>query len=168
MIRLRPLLAPAAALTLGACAGGPVEQYPSLAHRPVEELGFAEPVVEAAVAAPDPALDGQIAQLETRLQTIAAGFDRDATAAAQAGAAARGRAVGSEAWLSAQSALAELDDWRAQGSALAAEADALAIARARALQPPYPALAEATKTVQAEIERQAGEIARLSALTPAV
>lgn len=142
-------------------------QTPSLAMRPQEKLGFGEPEVTPAVAVPDPALDAQAAAVGARLATIRAGFDRAAGAAARAAGRPGARTVGSEPWLEAQSALAETDDWRAQANALASEIDALSGARATALQPPYPALAEAAGAIRTESERQAAEADLLAALLPA-
>jgi hypothetical protein len=142
--------------------------YPSLAVRPAEARGFAEP------AAPppepiraDPTLDAEIAKITARLTTLKAGFDGDATRADRAAAAARGRAVGSEAWLTAQTALAMLDDWRAQASALASDAGDLASQRAATLAAPYPALDTLQTVLTAEIARQDAVIDRIQTALPA-
>ena len=141
--------------------------YPSLAQRAAETRGFAEP--EAPAPEPiraDPALDTAIAGLTTRLTAIKAGFDRDAGQTERAATAARGRAVGSDAWLTAQTALAALDDWRAQTSALASDAGELASARAATLAPAYPALDDVQAALTAEVARQDAAIDRIQAALP--
>jgi hypothetical protein len=154
-------------LTLAACSHD-TAAYPSLAPRAVEKLGFAEP--ETPAAAPltvDPALDARIASVTARLDAVAHGFDA-ALAKAQAAARAAGtRTVGSDAWLDAQTALGGLDDWRAQASALAAEASDLAGARAQALAPEYPALARLQAAAETETARQDGAIGRIQGSLPA-
>jgi hypothetical protein len=156
-----------APVALAACSRD-ATVYPSLAVRPAEARGFAEP------AAPppepvraDPALDAAIAKIAARLATVKSSFDADAARADRAAKAARGRAAGSEAWLTAQTALAMLDDWRAQASALASEAGDLASARAATLAAPYPALDSLQAALTAEVARQDAEIDRIQAALPA-
>jgi len=163
--RLASFAAVLVALATAACSAD-TNSYPSLGLRPVEKLGFAEPEVKTAVAAPDPALDADIATITTKLAAIATGFARDAGKAEALARSARGAAVGSEGWLTAQSALAQLDDWRAQISGLASEADDLAAARAARLEAPYPALATVNDAIRTEGERQSATITRIQALTP--
>ncbi|WP_380778568.1 hypothetical protein [Sphingomonas sp. R86520] len=161
-------LAPVLAIVLatGACSRDTVG-YPSLGIRPGEKIGFAEPEVKAAVAAPDPALDADIATLSGKLAAIVSGFDRDAAKARASAKAARGAAVGSEAWIAAQTALAGLDDWRAQSSALVTDIEQRATDRAAGLQPDYPALAAARDTAQAEADRESAAIQQIQATLPA-
>lgn len=142
-------------------------RYPSLAPRAVEKLGFAEPEVTIAEAKVDPALDARIATWQGTLDAVAKGFGADAAQAETAAARARGKGVGSDAWLDAQSALAGLDDWRAQTSALLTDIDQAATDRAAALAPTYPALATLRARVVAEADRQSGTIDRLQATLPA-
>jgi len=155
-----------AALALTGCARADVNS-PSLSPRPVEKLGFAEPEVTPMVARADPALDAEVARVRTRLTAAAGGFDTAAAAAARAAARAGARRTGSEAWLDAQSALAQIDDWRAQTTALVGQIDALAVARVTAGEAPYPALVEAASAARDEAERQEREATRLGALVPA-
>lgn len=140
--------------------------YPSLGIRPAEKLGFAEPVAKPAVAAPDPALDTQIATMSKTLDGITTGFTRDAAESERVARTARGAAVGSETWLTAQTALAQLDDWRAQASSLVTDIERRATDRAAMLEPDYPALATLHARAQAETERQDGTIARIQAMVP--
>jgi len=153
-------------VTVASCSRD-TNTYPSLAQRPAEARGFAEP--EAPAPEPiraDPALDTAIAGLTTRLAAIKAGFDRDAGQTERAAAAAQGRAVGSDAWLTAQTALAALDDWRAQASSLASDAGELASTRAATLAPAYPALDDLQAALTAEVARQDATIDRIQAALP--
>ncbi len=141
--------------------------YPSLAPRAVEQLGFAEPEVPIVEAKPDPALDARILALGRSLDGTTSGFAADAAKAEAAGARARGKPVGSDAWLDAQTALAQLDDWRAQTSSLLTDADQIASDRAARLLPAYPSLAALHDRIAAEAQRQGTTIDRLQAALPA-
>lgn len=141
--------------------------YPSLAPRPIEKLGFAEPETTPLVAAHDPALDARIGEAGKAVDRIARGFDTDAAKATRAAAAARGQPVGSEAWLTAETALAGLDDWRAQASAQVTDIEQLGAQRAEALQPAYPALEALQQRARSEAERETETIRRLQDQLPA-
>ncbi|USU09298.1 hypothetical protein NF700_03055 [Sphingomonadaceae bacterium OTU29MARTA1] len=154
------------ALSLSACAKD-TTTYPSLAPRAVEKLGFAEPEVAVVEAKPDPALDARIAAFAQTLARTRQGFAEDARTAGAAAARARGKAVGSDAWLDAQTALAALDDWRAQTASLLSDVDLAASDRAAALEPVYPTLAELRGRVSEEVEGQSAAIDRLQATLPA-
>jgi hypothetical protein len=141
--------------------------YPSLAPRAAERTGFAEPAIATpAPVAADPALDAQLAALDAKVEGVAQGFDKDAALAERAAGVAGARSVGSEAWLTAQTALAALDDWRAQASGLATDLEALAGERAGTLGTPYPALETLRARAAAEAERQSTRIAAISAKLP--
>ncbi|BCA60974.1 hypothetical protein HMP09_0208 [Sphingomonas sp. HMP9] len=155
-----------AVLAVSACSKD-TTAYPSLGLRPVEKLGFAEPEVKTVVATPDPALDADIRTIAGRLDAISTGFTRDAARADALARTARGAAVGSDAWLAAQTALAGLDDWRAQSSALVTDIEQHATDRAATLQADYPALAAIRDKAQAENDRQGATIARIQASLPA-
>jgi len=159
--------APLLALILLAGCAEDRSGYPSLAPRPVEKAGFEEPERAPVTVAPDPALDTQVAEVGDKLTKIAAGFDRDAANAARFASAAKAQPVGSEAWLSAQSALATLDDWRAQTSAQVSDIESLALNRAATLKPAYPALDALQERAHAEADRQAATIQRLQNQLPA-
>lgn len=162
----KPLIPLVMAVTLAGCAADR-STYPSLAPRPIEKLGFAEPAATPVTVQPDPALDGDVATAAARLDAIAKGFDRDAAAAADKAAAAQGQAVGSDAWLAAQTALTSLDDWHAQSGAVVSDLEQRALDRAAALQPAYPALDALTTRAHAEADRQATRIHMLEASLPA-
>ena len=163
----RPLLLAAIALSLAGCARES-GSFPSLAPRAAEKQGFAEPAPRPApISTPDAALDARIASLDANLSSIAKGAAADQASAERLAIAARGRPIGSDAWLDAQSALARLDDWRAQVSSLASDVEELGAERAASLAPGYPALDALSARVSAEATRQGEVIARLSAQLPA-
>jgi hypothetical protein len=165
----RPLLAPL--LLILACSGcarddGP---YPSLAPRAIEKLGFDEPdAPPPAPVAADPALDVEVAAADARLNKAARDFTDALVRVEAAARAARGAAVGSERWIAAQVALAELDASRAEMSEVLSNLDELAVKRAATLAPDYPALEAARARVRTELDRQATAITRIgSSLAPA-
>ncbi|WP_375381358.1 hypothetical protein [uncultured Sphingomonas sp.] len=150
----------------GCSAGG--RGYPSLAVRPAEARGWAEPATPppAAVVA-DPALDAQIATATTALAGNGRDFDAAARRAAPLVGAARGQAAGSERWIAAQSALAELDAQRAAASDTATTIEDLAGSRAQTGLIDYPALEAARGQATALLDREAARIKALQATIPA-
>jgi len=164
----KAVLPPSAFIVLALSSCGRTDgAYPSLAVRPAEARGFAEPdAPPPAPAAPDPVLDARVAQSRRSLAVIASGFDRDAAAAQTAAGRTGAHVAGSDAWLDAQTALAQLDDWRSQASSAVTDADALASARAVALQPDYPGIETLRTAAAAEVARQDAAIRRLAALLP--
>lgn len=169
-LRSAPVLAMAgllAVLPLGGCARDrDSTPYPSLAVRPVEKQGFAEPAAKPVVLRPDPALDMQIAQAGTRLDEVGSVFAEAYGRARDSVAKAKGQAVGSDAWLAAQSDLATLDEIRSRSSAILTEIDDLAIKRAAALEPDYPALNTLRERAAASNTRQSDQIKALTAQLP--
>ena len=142
--------------------------YPSLAARAAEERGFAEPAVVAPPpATADPALDAKLAGASGRLDVIVKGFAADLARAEQASGAAGAGKVGSEGWVAAQTALAALDDGRAQTGAIVTELDGLARERIASTGAPYPALDALRARADADATRQAEAIARVGAKLPA-
>lgn len=155
-----------AVLTLAGCAADRAG-YPSLSTRAAEKTGFDEPAIAApAPVVADPALDARLIALRTMLATVTKGYDADAARAARAAAVPGTRTVGSDAWLTAQTALATLDDWRAQASELASDLEGLADERVASAGTPYPALDALRDRAAAEAERQSVGIAALSAKLP--
>ncbi|MFZ3482447.1 hypothetical protein [Sphingomonas sp. 3-13AW] len=138
--------------------------FPSLLPRPIEQRSDAEPDRPLPVAAPDPALDAQIAKLMQEVEAADAGFAKAANTAEQVARGARGSAEGSEPWLNAQMALAEVDVARTAIQGPAAELEQLAIDRAVAGQPPYPALTAARETVTARAAAQFDRLRAIEAL----
>lgn len=117
--------------------------YPSLLPRPIESRDDAEPVRPDPVATPDAALDARIAEKRAAAAAAAKGFQAAAITAETRVAIARGMAVGSEPWVAAQSALAELDTARGETVELVTDLEREAMSRAQAGAPAYPALDEA-------------------------
>lgn len=158
----------AALLPLCACTvtDGP---YPSLAPRPVEKLGFDEPAAPApAPPAADPALDARIADNARERAAAAAAFDTGVVRAQRLARAARGAQAGSDRWLDAQTAVAELDALRARHQDALGVLEDLAATRAQSLQPAYPALEEALTTARATSAAETRQIdAIVATLAPA-
>lgn len=152
------------ALALSACATPETTGYPSLAPRPIEKLGFAEPAApEAKPVTADPALDAAIDAARTKLARGKAAFDSAADGATVAARAAKGAKAGSEPWIEAQTRLATLDSLRADTSLVVTDLEQQAIARATALEPPYPALEALRGEANAQADNQAKRIAALQA-----
>ena len=167
-IRLRAGIGPIllCPLLLAACAQTTSTQFPSLLPRAIETRSDAEPVVATPVATPDPALDATIAEKARALDTGKSAFAGAATRAESLARAARGAAVGSERWLDAQTALAELDSYRAGISGLVTDLDELLVARAADGQADYPALQTARDAAQAELDAETAKITTLQAALP--
>lgn len=160
---LLPLL-----LATAACAApGGNARYPSLLPRAIETRSDAEAVAASpAVAAPDAALDAKLATLRHALDEARAGFAASSATAERAATAARGDAVGGERWITAQAALADLDALRATTASLLTEIDDLAIARATAGAPPYPALEVLRGDAQVAADAQGARIGALQSRLP--
>lgn len=167
MQRLLPALIVATALA--GCTRDDVT-YPSLALRPVEQLSFDEPEPPAPKpVAPDPELDVEVAAATARLDKAAADFTRQAGEAEAAARRARGVRAGGDAWLDAQTALAQLDILRAEASEVLTGLEELSVARATTLAAPYPALEQVRDRVRDELRREEEAIARIgSTLAPGV
>lgn len=166
MIRILPaLLLPAALLGCARDEG----TYPSLSPRPIEKLGFEEPgAPPPAPVAPDPGLDLEIAAATARLDKAAGDFAAAARRAQAAAGRARGVPPGGEAWIEAQTALAELDALRAETSEVLGDLERLSVDRAAALAPDYPALEAARSRAREAIDAQGATISRIGAgLAPA-
>lgn len=123
----------ATALLLGGCSSDR-SRFPSLATRPVERaFGTAQPVDAAVVpdaTAPLPPSAGvvaRIAALREQARSARRTFESRQPAAARAASAARGSAIGGEAWSVAQVALAQLDSARSQGMVPMADLDRMLI-----------------------------------------
>ncbi|UIJ47249.1 hypothetical protein LZK98_10035 [Sphingomonas cannabina] len=156
-------LAPLFLLLVSGCSGL-TNQGPSLQPRPIESRSNAEPEVVPVPIAPDPALDGKIAE---RVKAIDAAVEAFTEVERRAGTLANRAAkapAGSDAWLDAQTAVSELGTARGTTEAAVADLEALAIAHAEGGAPAYPALDAALAKASAEAERENEVAARLSAL----
>ena len=150
------------AALLSACAA-PAGNYPSLLPRPIEKISLAEPVRPVPVATPDAALDARITSLARDATGAKVAFDTAAGRVGKTVNAAAGTSEGSERWLGAQLALAELDVARTAIDVPLAELERLAIDRAAAGAPPYPALDAALAKANAASTEQRTTIATLNA-----
>jgi hypothetical protein len=156
-----------AALLSTGCAEQRVSRYPSLQPRPIERRSDAEPVAAAATAAvPDATLDATLADYDRTLATTDTAFTPAADAAERAVRAARGDAAGGERWITAQTALAKLDGFRAATSSAVTDLDELAIGRARDAKPPYPALDALHARGEAQLTAEVNRIAAIQAMLP--
>ncbi len=160
----RAPLQPLIALCLAGCTADTGGRYPSLAPRAIEAKGFDEPeVAPPAPAAPDPALDAEIAAATAALADKDKAFDAAARTTAVRAAAAKGTPAGSDAWLDAQTALGDLDVLRADAADPLATLEQLAIDRAAALNVPYPRLDEALAAARAQVAAMSARIDEIQA-----
>lgn len=147
------------ALPLGACAA---RDYPSLLPRAAEQRDFSEPPAPApSPVVADPALDARITTARAALAEATAAFDNAATHAERLAAAAAGAPAGSDRWLDAQAALAELDAVRARQVDIVTDLEQWASQRALALAPAYPALDEAAAAAQQAADASTARIAAI-------
>jgi hypothetical protein len=152
-------------LTLGlvGCTEAP-GVYPSLALRPIESRSDAEPEVVTPVAAPDPDLDKKIAAIGAKLGASEAAFAASAATAESAARSPAAQAVGSNEWVRAESALADLDSLRVDTLGAVSDLDQLTSERGVIGDPPYPALEDARAKAQAQLEAQQTKIAAIKAI----
>ena len=135
MMRSTVLPVLALALAIGGCATGPAGKYPSLALRDAERAkGEFNPgevktidVPKVDVPATGP-LPERLAALVEQAQAAHRGFTQSQANATRLAAAASGSAVGSDAWASAQVALADLDSARSEAAIALGDLDTLFIA----------------------------------------
>jgi len=154
-------------LLLAGCAAQDTAHYPSLLPRPIESRSNAEPVAPPpAVATPDAPTDAKLATLQKTLGESATAFTPAADRAEQAAQAAKGQPAGSEAWINAETALAELDGYRATTSATLTDIEEMAIDRAAAMQPAYPAIEALRIAADAQLSAQSARIAAIQAMLP--
>lgn len=158
----------AGAVLLAGCAQTST-RYPSLLPRPSEGFNFVEPErPEAPKAAPDAALDAQIATLTATIDAAEQDFQRAVRDAEAKVARARGLAAGSSPWLDAQTALSVLDGVRSRTAIVLGDMDQLRIDRAQAGQADYPALQAAIDRASAIVTAQNDRARKLeAAIAPA-
>ena len=151
------------ALGLVGCTETP-GAYPSLALRPIESRSNAEPEMVTPVAAPDAELDRKIAAIATKLAASEAAFAASAATAETAARTPAAQAIGSNEWVSAESALADLDSLRVDTLGAVTDLDQLSAERGVAGDPAYPALDDARARAQAQLEAQQKKIAAIKAI----
>ncbi|MBX9797724.1 hypothetical protein [Sphingomonas sp.] len=149
---------------LAGCAARP--NTPSLLPRGIENQSEAVQPRRAAPVEADPAINARIEQAEKSLAATQRTFDAYAARAETLVAAARGQPAGSEAWLNAQAAIADLDVLRAQSSLEATDLERIAMDRAAAGKPPYPGLDDSYRAAQSHYEAQAKTIMALAVQLP--
>jgi len=163
----RPSALPLLALACLASCAGQGGDFPSLAPRPIEQMSDTPPDRPVAVATPDAALDARLADVAKELASADQAFAPAARKAGGLVAAAHNAGVGSEAWLDAQTALADLDGIRAESTAALSTLDELAIGRARALEPAYPVLESLHHQAESQVASESAAIAGLQKQLPA-
>ncbi|WP_194150954.1 hypothetical protein [Sphingomonas glacialis] len=151
---------------LGGCAAQTSMRYPSLLPRAIESRSDAEPETAVALADPEPSTDSALAELHKTLDRTAADFTPAAARAERLADAAKGDAPGGERWIAAQTALAELDGYRATTSATLSTIDTMASDRITGGKPDYPAIATLQSAAQAAFEAQSARIAAIGAKLP--
>lgn len=162
-MRAFPFLVPS--ILLAGCAAGDAGRYPSLLPRAIEQRGEAEPAQpEPAAVVADPALDTRLAEQRSLLARQTAQFASLERRAAPLARVAQRQAVGSEAWIAAQAALAELDGARADTSALVADLEAMAIERGTSGAADYPAIGTLHDEAAAQLARETGRISQLQGM----
>ena len=154
------------ALAASSCAAQTAGRFPSLLPRAIETRSDAEPEVVIALSEPDPTIDAALPELRTTVDTTIADFAKAAKIADRLASAARGDAVGGERWIAAQTALAELDGYRATLSSALTDLDALALNHAAEGKPDYSALTALHDTAQTALDAQSARIAAISAALP--
>jgi hypothetical protein len=151
------------------CAEQVSTRYPSLLPRPNEATSIAEPEsLPSPAAVADPALDAKLAPLKATLSESATAFAPAAERAERAAVAAKGMPAGSEGWITAQSALAELDGYRATTSAALTDIEDMAIGRATAGEPDYPGIEALRTEANAQLQAQSARITAIQATLPEV
>lgn len=126
--RFTPVVLACASLALGACASsdGP---YPSLAKRPAERITATWPPAPPPPPPAPPPLDAattsRLDRLLAEVRRADARFDGKQARTRSVVAAARGAAMGSEAWAVATVAVSELEAARAQAMVAMAELDSI-------------------------------------------
>ncbi len=165
MIRTRSLAPFLLTTTLlgSACTETP-GVYPSLALRPIESRSDAEPVAAPpGPVAPDPALDTQIATAMAAVGTAHAAYTAAAGKAESAASKPGSQLVGSDSWVGAQAALADLDTQRSETVTAASQLEQMITDRGVAGEPPYPALDDAHDKAQAVIDEERKRTAAIKA-----
>lgn len=157
-----------AALGTGCAPMPDSSRFPSLLPRPIESRSDAVETPPPAVATPDPTLDARLVELRRALDDAGRAFDTGYARADRLANAARGSRAGSDAWLDAQIALAELDVLRTDTRLRIADLEQLEADRALELAPEYPTLTALVATAKAQEARQNERIASVEArLAPA-
>lgn len=153
---------------LAACAAN-ADRYPSLAVRDVErQEGRFEPVASTPLDVPEVAipaggsLPDRLAALDAAAEAAHRQFLASVQTATRRANAAAGAAVGSDAWASAQVALADLDSARSATAIALADLDTLMVANAVQAQD-LSAIEAVRQEVLAKVAEEDAVLARLRA-----
>ncbi|WP_299424191.1 hypothetical protein [Sphingomonas bacterium] len=149
-------------LLAAGCAAA--DKYPSLALRPIESRSDDEVVTPVAAATPDAALDAQLGTVSAKLAKIDTDFAAISARADTAAKAPGAQAVGSDQWLAAQSALAEMDGLGGDTLGTVSDLEQMTTARGEAGQPPYPALDALRARAQDQADAETAKVAAIKAL----
>ncbi len=164
---MRPLLALALLPCLAACATAS-DRYPSLAIRDVERAqGQFEPAPAAPLDVPEiPGASGSLTERIAALGAAAASshqaFLASAPRAARLASAAAGSPIGSDAWASAQVALADLDSARSTTAIALGDLDSMMVGTAIQAQD-VSAIELVRQKVLAQVGEEDETLARLRA-----
>lgn len=152
------VIAASLAALLGGCATKADDRFPSLAKRPIEEMGLTRipDAIEPPPAAPaDSALNSQIAELRGQASQGQSRFNAELGATRARVSAARGAAPASDAWMEAQMAISGLEAARRPSVEALASLDQLSVARQnQGERAGEGELAQATDTVRALVAAQ--------------
>lgn len=155
-------IAPFAAIMLAACTTP--GEYPSLALRPIETRTDDVVAPAPAPVVADPALDQKIATLTGTLASNDAAFAAGAVKAEAAAKVPGAQAIGSDAWVGAQAAIAELGVLRGDTLGLMTDLEELSGDRGAAGLAPYPALDIALAKARTQLDAQEKRIAAIKAI----
>jgi hypothetical protein len=163
---IRRCLALFALALLAACASAQ-DQYPSLAIRPAERAtGTLQPVpVEPVLTPPAPATFDRVSQLAADARVARQAFANEVAGARGTIVAARGAAVGSEAWAKAEAAFADVRVARGKTMVPLVDLDRLFIDAATHGEA-TERIDAARKEVAALVASEDGIVAELSANLP--
>jgi len=150
-----------AVLSLAACTTP--GQYPSLAQRPIETRSDDVVAPPPAPLVADPVLDQKIATATAALAGNDAAFTAG-TAKAQAAIKVPGaQAIGSDPWVGAQAAIADLGVLRGDTLGLMTDLEQMSSDRDASGQPPYPSLNAAYAKAKAQLDAQDKTLAAIKA-----
>lgn len=152
---------------LGGCVAQTSSRYPSLLPRAIESRSDAEPDVLVGLAESDSTVDAALPELRATIAAAIADFAKAAQTADRLASTAQGDSVGGDRWIAAQTAIAELDGYRATLSSAVTDLDTLALNRAAEGKPDYPALTALHATAQVAFDEQAARITAISDRLPA-
>ncbi|WP_375398415.1 hypothetical protein [uncultured Sphingomonas sp.] len=150
-------------LAVTACAAS-TTRYPSLAPRAIETRGDAEPVTAPVAVTADAALDARLASMVALLAANDKTFAGEAASAESAARRPQSQIVGSDAWVGAQAALADLETARGETLSTVTDLERLVTDRGEAGTAPYPRLDSARAQAQAQLEGETARIAAIKAL----